>query len=31
VPDKNFLQSCESFRKIGEEFSGDFTLVAARL
>ncbi len=30
ITDKNFLQSCESFRKICEEFSGDFPLVAAR-
>jgi hypothetical protein len=30
VSDKNFLQSREAFRKIGEEFSGDFALIAAR-
>jgi hypothetical protein len=27
---KNFLQACEAFRKISEDFSGDFALIAAR-
>jgi hypothetical protein len=30
VSDKNFLQSCQAGRKVSEEFSGDFPLVAAR-
>src|SRR6266581_2111128 len=28
--DKHFPQSCKAFRKISEDFSGDFALVAAR-
>jgi hypothetical protein len=30
VSDKNFPQSCQSFWKISQEFSGDFALVAGR-
>ncbi len=30
VSDKNFLQSCQPFRKISQDFSGHFALVAAR-
>ena len=28
--DKNFPQSCQALRKISEDFSGDFALIAAR-
>ena len=30
MSDKDFPQSCQAFRKISEDFSGDFALVAAR-
>jgi hypothetical protein len=30
MPYKNFLQTCEAFRKIGEDFGRNFPLVAAR-
>ena len=30
VAGKNFPQSCQAFRKISEDFSGDFAFVAAR-
>ena len=30
VSDKHFAQSCQAFGKIGEEFGGNFALVAAR-
>jgi len=30
MSDKNFPQSYQAFRKIREDFSGDFALVAAR-
>ena len=30
MSDKDFRQSCQAFRKISENFSGDFALVAAR-
>src|SRR5690242_8580372 len=30
VSGKNFPQSCQAFRKISEDFSGDFALVASR-
>src|SRR5215813_10430689 len=30
IAHKHFVQGTESFRKVGEQFSGDFALVASR-